>query len=85
LYAINISQDDIDKATANTTVTYYNDRVFVSYADSTGAPALHVTTTTQETFSICVYPGVIPRIYYFANDNIQTATSSIQSIIGVCP
>jgi hypothetical protein len=85
LYSIYIDQDDIDKATGNTTVTYYNDRVFVSYTDNTGAPALHVTTTTQETFSICVYPGVVPVIYYFAGNNIQATEDSIMTIIGVCP
>jgi len=84
LYSIYIDQNDIDKATGNTTVTYYNGKVFVNYTNSSGVAAVRVSTA-QESFSICVYPGIVPTITYYAVNSIQNTTNSTKTVIGVCP
>jgi len=83
LYLMYIDQNDIDKATGNTTVTYYNGKVFVNYTNKSGVAAVRVSTA-QESFSICVYPGIVPTITYYAANNIQNTANSTKTVIGVC-
>jgi len=81
-YAVQITQDDIDKATGNTE-TYFDDKVFLSYTNQTGATVVNAYSAPTST-NICVSAGTIPSIYYYAVDELQPPATSVALNIGAC-
>jgi hypothetical protein len=77
-----ISNADLNDATGNT--SYLNGTVYIEYYNTSGE-LVQDTFSTPETFYVCgTSSGTSPDIFYYKNNVIQTAESTLQFLGSNC-